>query len=70
MCGVSVCVCVCVCITRYVSADDGVIIRLFKRLLLFHSELCYPLRRFLLQLTVSLFYLLTNIVLVSSIANV
>jgi len=78
LCVCVVCVCVCVvcvvcvsvCMTGYVSADDVVIIRLWKHLILFHVESCYSVRTFRPQLTVCLFYLLTNTVWVSCIDNV
>jgi len=50
------CVCVYVCarararMTGNVFAEDGLIIRLWKRLILFHITSCYPLRRFRPQL--------------------
>jgi hypothetical protein len=72
---VCVCVCVCVyvcagCMTWYDFPDDGLIIQLWKCQIFFHIGSCYPLRSFHLQLTVSLFYLLTNTLLVSCIDNV
>ena len=65
-----VCVCVYVCMTGYILADDGMIIRLCKRLILFHIKSCYLLKRCRPQLSVCLFYLLTNTLFVSYIDNV
>ena len=67
---VCVCVCVSVCMTGYMLADDGLIIRLCKYLILFQMQSCYPLRTFRPQLTVCLFCLLTDTVFVSYIDNV
>ena len=65
-----VCACVHVCMIVNILDDDGLIIRLCERLILFHIQSCYPLRRFRPQLTVCLFYLLTITVFVSYIDNV
>jgi len=63
------CWCACVCMTVNILDDDGLIIRLIKRLILFHIKSCYPLRWCCPQLRVCLFYLLINTVFVSYIDN-
>ena len=40
------CVFVCACMPEYVFADDGLLIRLCKRLILFRIESCFNLRAF------------------------
>jgi len=63
-------VCVCVFMTGYVFADDGLIIRLWKLLILFHITSRYLLRSFRPKLRISLYHLLTNTIFVGSIDNV